>query len=26
VRGKIRFGSITAKHPFGTSIRRMLGH
>ncbi|WP_338888387.1 DUF1707 domain-containing protein [Rhodococcus sovatensis] len=26
VRGKIRFGSVTAKHPFGTSIRRMLGH
>lgn len=25
VRGKVRFGSITAKHPFGTSFRRMLG-
>lgn len=26
VRGKIRFGSITAKHPMGTSLRRMFGH
>lgn len=25
VRGKIRFGSITAKHPMGTSLRRMFG-
>ncbi|WP_072804665.1 DUF1707 SHOCT-like domain-containing protein [Rhodococcoides yunnanense] len=25
VRGKIRFGSITAKHPLGTSLRRMFG-
>lgn len=25
VRGKVRFGSITAKHPFGTSFRKMLG-
>lgn len=25
VRGRIRFGSVTAKHPFGTSIKRMLG-
>ncbi|TQF69136.1 DUF1707 domain-containing protein [Rhodococcus spelaei] len=25
VRGKVRFGSITAKHPFGTSWKRMLG-
>ncbi|QSE90055.1 DUF1707 domain-containing protein [Rhodococcus pseudokoreensis] len=25
VRGKVRFGSVTAKHPFGTSIRRMFG-
>ncbi|MFC4604108.1 DUF1707 SHOCT-like domain-containing protein [Rhodococcus kronopolitis] len=24
VRGRVRFGSITAKHPFGTSFRRML--
>jgi hypothetical protein len=26
VRGKIRFGSITAKHPLGTSLRRMFGN
>lgn len=26
VRGKIRFGSVTAKHPLGTSLRRMFGH
>ncbi|AYJ47939.1 DUF1707 SHOCT-like domain-containing protein [Rhodococcus sp. P1Y] len=26
VRGRVRFGSITAKHPLGTSLRRMLGH
>ena len=26
VRGNVRFGSLTAKHPFGTSFRRMLGH
>ncbi|SEL83855.1 DUF1707 SHOCT-like domain-containing protein [Rhodococcus maanshanensis] len=25
VRGKVRFGSLTAKHPFGTSWKRMLG-
>ena len=25
VRGKVRFGNVTAKHPFGTSIRRMFG-
>ena len=25
VRGRIRFGSITAKHPFGTSFRSMMG-
>lgn len=25
VRGKVRFGSLTAKHPFGSSFRRMLG-
>ena len=25
VRGRIRFGSVTAKHPFGTSIKRMFG-
>ncbi|MFF0817970.1 DUF1707 domain-containing protein [Rhodococcus sp. NPDC003318] len=25
VRGRTRFGSVTAKHPFGTSFRRMLG-
>ena len=25
VRGKIRFGSVTSKHPFGTSLRRMFG-
>ncbi|MFE3293667.1 DUF1707 domain-containing protein [Rhodococcus sp. NPDC059234] len=25
VRGKVRFGSITAKHPFGTAWKRMLG-
>lgn len=25
VRGKIRFGSITAKHPLGTSLRKMFG-
>ncbi|KAA0016317.1 DUF1707 SHOCT-like domain-containing protein [Antrihabitans cavernicola] len=25
VRGRIRFGSLEAKHPFGTSIRRMMG-
>lgn len=25
LRGKIRFGSVTAKYPFGTSFRRMLG-
>ncbi|MDJ0394727.1 DUF1707 domain-containing protein [Rhodococcus sp. G-MC3] len=26
VRGKVRFGSITAKHPLGTSLRRMFGN
>lgn len=26
VRGRVRFGSITAKHPLGTSLRRMFGH
>jgi hypothetical protein len=26
VRGKVRFGSVTAKHPLGTSFRRMFGH
>ena len=26
VRGKIRFGSVTAKHPFATTFRRMFGH
>ncbi len=26
VRGNVRFGSLTAKHPFGTSFRRMIGH
>lgn len=26
VRGKVRFGSITAKHPLGTSWKRMFGH
>lgn len=25
VRGKIRFGSVTAKHPFGTGFKRLLG-
>lgn len=25
VSGKVRLGSVTAKHPFGTSIRRMFG-
>lgn len=25
VRGRIRFGSLEAKHPFGTSFRRMMG-
>ncbi|NLE80051.1 MAG: DUF1707 domain-containing protein [Rhodococcus sp.] len=25
VRGKVRFGNITAKYPFGTAIRKMLG-
>ena len=25
VRGQMRFGSVTAKHPFGTGLRRMLG-
>jgi hypothetical protein len=25
VRGKVRFGSLTAKHPFGTTWKRMLG-
>ena len=25
VRGRIRFGSITAKHPFGASFRSMMG-
>ncbi|MGW0040317.1 DUF1707 SHOCT-like domain-containing protein [Rhodococcus sp. NPDC003348] len=25
VRGQVRFGSVTAKHPFGTGLRRMLG-
>lgn len=25
VRGRVRFGSITARHPFGTKLRRMLG-
>ncbi|QBJ96074.1 DUF1707 domain-containing protein [Rhodococcus sp. ABRD24] len=25
VRGRVRFGSITAKHPFGTALRKMLG-
>lgn len=24
VRGRVRFGSVTAKHPFGTTFRRML--
>jgi len=25
VHGKVRFGSVTAKHPFGTTIRKMFG-
>ncbi|NKR53601.1 DUF1707 domain-containing protein [Rhodococcus hoagii] len=25
VRGRVRFGSITARYPFGTTLRRMLG-
>lgn len=25
VRGKVRFGNVTAKYPFGTSFRKMLG-
>ncbi|MGF7120298.1 DUF1707 domain-containing protein [Rhodococcus sp. TAF43] len=25
VRGRIRFGSITARHPYGTALRKMLG-
>lgn len=25
VRGRVRFGSITARYPFGTALRRMLG-
>ncbi|WFR73474.1 DUF1707 domain-containing protein [Prescottella defluvii] len=25
VRGRVRFGSITARYPYGTSLRRMLG-
>ena len=25
VRGRIRFGSVTAKHPFGTGLKRLLG-
>jgi hypothetical protein len=25
VSGKVRLGSVTAKHPFGSSIRRMFG-
>lgn len=24
VRGRVRFGSLTARHPFGTTLRRML--
>ena len=25
VRGRLRFGSLTAKHPFGTGIRKLMG-
>ena len=25
VAGRVRFGSVTARHPFGTALRRMLG-
>ncbi|WP_031939313.1 DUF1707 SHOCT-like domain-containing protein [Prescottella defluvii] len=25
VRGRVRFGSITARHPYGTTLRKMLG-
>jgi len=25
VRGRVRFGSVTAKHPFGTAIKKMFG-
>lgn len=25
VRGRVRFGSVTARYPFGTTLRRMLG-
>ncbi|MCX5043025.1 DUF1707 domain-containing protein [Aldersonia sp. NBC_00410] len=25
VRGRVRFGSVTAKHPFGTALRGMMG-
>lgn len=25
VRGRVRFGSVTARHPFGTAFKRMLG-
>ena len=25
VRGRIRFGSVTAKHPFGTGLRKLMG-
>ena len=25
VAGRVRFGSVTARHPFGTAFKRMLG-